>query len=442
MSVLSPTISKLYTPPTCTLEVTAKASPLSRWTRTPVIQSLQFLLSFDSSDQRTREPIEIYGDQTQLWALTETVTQYIQTVLASRAAELSLSGSQLEPPAPAPDEATAELALHLHSLLTHELKLGSLATAQSGPSLLLKVSQLYDLAAALEDCTADLQQMPSLIAAKRPAAVMPLLRSAAVVLLTVGVGTAAWRLFQTGPVAVNPSASNSKTAMAPSAPSAFPSVPSPLPSAPSRPLNLPSIQPPTRSGNSITAKSEENQTLSQTESSSSAKPPRLEQSRTTATAPPPQSIAGLPSIELNPSAPSTAESQADAAAPFSVSGSAARSKAPSQAFKAAPAPQKATGQSTLFDTTPQVAEVRNYVASRWQPSSLPQKNLEYRVTVNADGSLGAVEPLGASAQQYLNQVPLPQPSSTFVSASGARSNIRLLLRQDGAVQTFLDGAGQ
>jgi Domain of unknown function (DUF4335) len=441
MSVLSPTISKLYTPPTCTLEVTAKASPLSRWTRTPVIQSLQFLLSFDSSAQRAREPIEIYGDQTQLSALTETVTQYIQTVLASRATDLSLSGSQTEPSAPAPDEATAELALHPHSLLTHELKLGSLATAQSGPSLLLKVSQLYDLATALEDCTADLQQMPSLIAAKRPAAVMPLLRSAAVVLLTVGLGTAAWRLFQTGPVAVSPSASNSKTAMAPSAPSTFASVPSPLPSAPSRPLNLPAIQPPTRSGNSIAAKSEENQTPSQTESSSSAKSPRLGQSRTTATAPPPQSIAGLPS-ELNPSAPNTAESQTDAAAPSSVSESAVRSRALSQAFKAAPAPQKAAGQSTLFDTIPQVAEVRDYVASRWQPSSLPQKNLEYRVTVNADGSLGAVEPLGASAQQYLNQVPLPQPSSAFVSASGTRSNIRLLLRQDGAVQTFLDGAGQ
>ena len=119
-----------------------------------------------------------------------------------------------------------------------------------------------------------------------------------------------------------------------------------------------------------------------------------------------------------------------------------RSKALSQAFEAAPAPQKATGQSTLFDTTPQVAEVRDYVASRWQPSALPQKNLEYRVTINADGSLGAVQPLGASAQQYLNQVPLPQASSAFVSPSGTRSNIRLLLRQDGKVQTFLDETGQ
>ncbi len=246
MSVLSPTISKLYTPPTCTLEVTAKTSPLSRWTRTPAIKSLQFLLSFDSSAQRAREPIEIYGNQTQLSALTETVTQYIQTVLASRATELPLCGSQTEPSAPAPDDATAQLALRPRSLLTHELMLGSLATAQSGSSLLLKVSQLYDLATALEDCTTDLQQMPTLIAAERPAVIMPFLRSAAVVLLTVGLGTATWRLFQTGPVAVNPSASTSKTAMAPSA-TPLPSAPSPFPSALSRSLNLPSIQLPNRS---------------------------------------------------------------------------------------------------------------------------------------------------------------------------------------------------
>jgi hypothetical protein len=441
MSVLSPTISKLYTPPTCTLEVTAKASPLSRWTRTPVIKSLQFLLSFDSSSQRVREPIEIYGDQTQLSALTETVTQYIQTVLASRSSDLPLSAPQTEPSDPAPPE--AELTLHPHSLLTHELKLGSLATAQSGPSLLLKVSQIYDLAAALEDCTADLQQMPSLIAAERPAAIMPFLRSAAVVVLTVGLGTATWRLFQTAPVAINSSSSNLKTAVAPSAAPRSSEL-SPLPSLPSRPLNLPSIQLPQRSDNAMTAGQSGNQTLNSAELPASVEPLPSGQSRSapaaTKTAPS-QSIASLPSNELNPSAPNAAGSQADAAAP-SIAGSTMRSRALSQAFEAAPAPQKAAGQSTLFDTVPQVAEVRNYIATRWQPSPPPPKTLEYRLTVNADGSLDKVEPLGASAQQYLNQVPLPQSAAAFVAPSGTRSNIRLLLRQDGTVQTFLDESGQ
>ena len=439
MSVLSPTISKLYTPPTCTLEVTAKASPLSRWTGTPTVRSIQFLLSFDSLAQRARESVEIYGDQTQLSTLTETVTHYIQTVLASRPSDLPLSvPEQLEPPTATPDISGA-VALRPRSLLTHELWLGNLATEQSGPSLLLKVSQLYDLATALENCTADLQQLPTLIAADRPA-VMPFLKSAALVLITVGLGTATWRLFQPGPIAVNPSTSTSKTAMAPVRPT--PSTLPPVPSAPSRPLRLPSIQLPTRSSSPSAPNSlaQQNSNLSEPSSSSgdlASKPLRVKPNQQ-----PAQSITSLPPENLAGSTQDSAgqQTQTMASAP---SASMSRSKAFSQ-LEAAPAPSKVTEQATLFDTVPQVAEVRSYVATRWQPASPPPKTLEYRVTVNGDGSLGGVEPLGVSAQQYLAQVPLPQGSAAFVSApaSGSRQNIRMLLHQDGTVQTFLDTTGQ
>ncbi len=438
MPVLSPTISKLYTPPTCTLEVTAKASPLSRWTRTPVIKSLQFLLSFDSLAQRTREPVEIYGDRTQLSALTELVTHYIQTVLASRPPDLPLTSPSGEPLAlPTLTAATDPdaLALRPQSLLTHELLLGNLATAESGPSLLLKASQLYDLATALEDCTADMQQMPSLIAAERPS-VVPWLRSAAILLITVGLGTATWRLFQTGPVAVRPSAPTSKTAMAPAV--TPPPTPSPLPSVPAKPLNLPSIQLPTRSASPSDAERSINAKQNLAETPTSTK--KLSGSANSlAKTQPPQSVASLPSVELRQSVPDAAGQQADRAI-----GSMARSKAPSM-LEAAPAPASKTAtQQTLFDTIPQVAEVRDYVANRWQPASPPPRTLEYRVTLNGNGSLGKVEPLGVSAQQYLNQVPLPKDTSAFVSptAAGTRPSIRLLLRQDGTVQTFLDVRGQ
>jgi Domain of unknown function (DUF4335) len=440
MSVLSPTISKLYTPPTCTLEVTAKASPLSRWTGTPTVRSLQFLLSFDSLAQRARESVEIYGDQTQLSTLTETVTQYIQTVLANRVGDLPLSvPEQPDSPAAAPDISGA-IALRPRSLLTHELWLGNLATEQSGPSLLLKASQLYDLATALEDCTADLQQLPTLIGADRPA-VMPFLRSAALVVLVVGLGTATLRLFQTGPVAVNPSDSNSKTAMAPAA-TPVPSPLPPVPSAPSRSLKLPSIQLPTRSSNPSAPNPFAQKDLNLSERSSTADVPAKpspetarRQSSPSMTSVPPENLAG--------STQDAAGQQSVASAP-SANASISRSRALSQSLEAAPAPSKAAEQATLFDTTPQVAEVRSYVATRWQPSTPPPKTLEYRVTINGDGSLGTVDPLGVSAQQYLSQVPLPQSSAAFVSppASGSRQNIRMLLHPDGTVQTFLDAAGQ
>jgi hypothetical protein len=438
MSVLSPTISKLYTPPTCTLEVTAKASPLSRWTGTPTVRSLQFLLSFDSLAQRARESVEIYGDQTQLSTLTETVTHYIQTVLANRPSDLPLSAPEQPEPATATPDISGAVALRPRSLLTHELWLGNLATEQSGPSLLLKASQLYDLATALEDCTADLQQLPTLIAADRPA-VMPFLRSAALVLITVGLGTATWRLFQTGPIAVNPSASTSKTAMAPVKPT--PSALTPVPSASSRPLKLPSIQLPTRSSSPSAPNSPAQQNSNLSERSTSSADLASKPSRTTSSKQPTQSIASLPPEKLSGSTQDATGQQTVASAP---SANMSRSKAFSQSFETEPTPSRAIDQTTLFDTIPQVAEVRNYVATRWQPASPPPKTLEYRVTVNGDGSLGGVEPLGVSAQQYLSQVPLPQGSAAFVSASasGSRQNIRMLLHQDGTVQTFLDTTGQ
>jgi Domain of unknown function (DUF4335) len=441
MPVLSPTISKLYTPPTCTLEVTAKASPLSRWTRTPAIQSLQFLLSFDRPGQRTREPVEIYGDRAQLAALTETVTQYLQAFLASRSTDLPLTSPSGEP-LPLPTLTTAAnpnaVVLRPYSLLTHELRLGNLATPESGPSVMLKASQLYDLATALEDCSADMEHMPSLIAAERPS-VMPWLRSAAILLITVGIGTATWRLFQTGPVAVRPSAPRSETAMAPAV-TPSPPAPSPLPSMPSKPLNLPSIQLPTRSTTplGIERAVKENQKLAETPPSNK----KLSGSaNSVAKTQPPQSVASLPSVELQQSAPDAAGQQADRAL---SSGNMARSKSPSM-FEAAPAPiSKTAPQQMLFDTIPQVAEVRDYVATRWQPASPPPKTLEYRVTLNGDGSLEKVEPLGVSAQKYLDRVPLPKGTSAFVSptAAGTRPSVRLLLRQDGTVQTFLDSRGQ
>jgi hypothetical protein len=105
-----------------------------------------------------------------------------------------------------------------------------------------------------------------------------------------------------------------------------------------------------------------------------------------------------------------------------------------------PATQPAPQQPTLFDTVPQVAEVRDYVVSRWQPTPPPPKTLEYRVKINTNGSLGNVEPLGVSAQQYLDKVPLPSGQDPFVSrvGSGPTPNVRLVLHPDGTVQTFLD----
>jgi Domain of unknown function (DUF4335) len=481
MPVLARPISRIYTPPTCTLEVTAQPSALSRWTGTPVIKSLQFLLSFEGLSQGDREPIEIRGDQTQLATLSNVVTDYIQTVLASRASDLSIRPSPSNHPtaalnesavsteSPPPAAPDSSIQLRPRSLLSHELTLGSLANERSGSSLVLKVSQLYDLATALDDSAVDLQHLPTLsVASPSWRNALPLVSSAAILLLTVGLGSVAWRLFQPGLVAVKqpPRSPDTKTALAPPAsPSSSKALPSLRP-RPSAPLTLPSIKLPSRSdspsdspdsNNSTDSTDSTDKTDRQADRSaslgqSSAKPSTSSgASGATNTAPQssaqkPGEIAPAPASEPNSAARtnSAADSQLSTSQFESRGGLAEnRPMAKSSSSDASNARQR-VGQSSLFDTIAQVAEVRDYVASRWQPASPPPRTLEYRLKLNTDGSLAQVDPLGASAQQYLGQLPLPTPQSPFVSAlgSGGRPTVRLVVHPDGTVQTFLDGSGR
>ena len=92
----------------------------------------------------------------------------------------------------------------------------------------------------------------------------------------------------------------------------------------------------------------------------------------------------------------------------------------------------------LFDTIPQVQEVRQYIAQRQQ--SRPSRPVEYRLTLNANGSLANVEALSPTAKDYLGNLPVPTPQQPFVSpiAAGDQPKIRLLLQPDGTVKTFLE----
>lgn len=496
MPVLPRPISRIYTPPTCTLEVTAQPSALSRWTGKPTVKSLQFLLSFEGLSQGDRNPIELRGDQTQLANLSQVVTDYIQALLASRSTDLSLQVStpqasaqtsaqtsilqaskiaETEPipvaSAPAMDAFSA-IQLHPRSLLTHELVLGGLANEQSGDRLLLKVSELYDLATALEESTADLQQLPALAAAPTWRTSLPL-RSAAAIVLTVGLSAVAWRFFQPGLVAVNQTEQSSDTTTALAPPSAG-LTPKALPSLsprPSTPLNLPKIQLPSRSnapsgtagadslgssrGDSLPSDNLDREGLDREELN------RGELNRGGDPLPLAGETARVPSdasqadrqqssgeIAIAPAAPAP---QAPVQRIYGASSeprsrSQALESAPDAALNAAPAPssRQQIGQSSLFDTIGQVAEVRDYVATRWRPASPPARALEYRLTLNPNGSLAQVEPLGASAQQYLSALPLPAVQTPFVSAiaNGGRPTVRLVLNPDGTVQTFLDGSGR
>lgn len=103
-------------------------------------------------------------------------------------------------------------------------------------------------------------------------------------------------------------------------------------------------------------------------------------------------------------------------------------------------------QSSLANATQahvaalQVLELRQFMSQRWQvPVGLTQP-LRYQLSFNANGSLKQVNPLDKAATQYLSQVPFPAANQPFITPfqSPQFPRIRLVLKPDGMVQTFVD----
>ncbi|HEY9851532.1 MAG TPA: DUF4335 domain-containing protein [Leptolyngbyaceae cyanobacterium] len=247
-----------YTPPTCTLEIAAKGSPLTRWFGRPLLEKLQFSLNFDDPRMPEHKRATVRGDKTQLDALCEVVQNYVQNFLDQSPDRLNASflaptftdpdpelangltdppatlelnqlnsaetqQTQLQPshspesnypasesqnslssatnteanPHSAPLEIHQETGIYLqqNGLLSHDLFLGSLATEESGPIIHLTLLQLFDLATALDEYSSDLLTLPNL---NRPAAIKtlpPWAKIAAAVLVTVGIGTVAYQII-------------------------------------------------------------------------------------------------------------------------------------------------------------------------------------------------------------------------------------------------------
>lgn len=99
------TLLRRYTPPTCTLEIAAKGSPLSRWFGRPLLEKLQFSLNFDDPRLPEHKRATIRGDKTQLDALCEVVQIYVQNFLDQSPDQLNASflAPTLTDRSPSPD---------------------------------------------------------------------------------------------------------------------------------------------------------------------------------------------------------------------------------------------------------------------------------------------------------------------------------------------------
>jgi hypothetical protein len=209
-----------YTPPTCTLEILAQSSPLSRWMGQTVLKQLRFELHFDDPGLPDDRQVPIQGDRDQLEALCNAVTNYVQNLLQESADSFCLTFlksqqsntisdqpelSDVTPTSFPPKTLNSfnmgilEATIYLESSgdLTHKLFLGSLANPTSGPTVQLTLLQLFDLATALDEYSTDVLALPELDSDRSSSISIPHLPTwtpvAAMLALALGLTPLTWQ---------------------------------------------------------------------------------------------------------------------------------------------------------------------------------------------------------------------------------------------------------
>jgi Domain of unknown function (DUF4335) len=247
----SNSVIRRYTPPTCTLEVLAQSSPLSRWMGKTVLKQLSFELRFDDPRLPEEMRIPIRGNRDQLETLCNAVTNYIQEFLqkspesfwesfsghrdstrVSDQLELtdtrrsSVSTSSFKPFAS--QTTGSDIHLEPSSYLTHNLFLGPLANQTSGSAIQLSLLQLFDLATALDEYSADVMALPTFNNGESNFRMPTWAPVAAILVLSAGVipftpyGKQLWQNVQQ--TAKKPTSATQKIALEAS-PSPYPPIP-------------------------------------------------------------------------------------------------------------------------------------------------------------------------------------------------------------------------
>ncbi|HIK29108.1 MAG: DUF4335 domain-containing protein [Oscillatoriaceae bacterium SKW80] len=174
-------IIRRYTPPTCTLEITAKSSLFSWGKKFNDLEIIQFELHFDAPQLPEERQVKVKGDRNQLQALSDAVNSYVHKFISQSGIALNALGltkqlkaekeieteennnpNQIESqPTPETNTLISEgIYLQPKGLLEHDLFLGTLATPESGAVIHLDVIQLFDLATALFQYEAEAEAPP------------------------------------------------------------------------------------------------------------------------------------------------------------------------------------------------------------------------------------------------------------------------------------------
>ena len=470
---MASSVIRRYTPPTCTLEILARWSPLSRWMKQTAIKDVKFRLRFDDPRSKSDSPVTVKGDRPQLETLCDTVTVYVQNFLAN-----------------APEAVDNSISLEPQGLTRHRLNLSSLDPDKGELSVVLSALQLFDLANALEQYTMDLVTLPETTPPVPKPKPTPMYgwRFAASFFISMGITATSVILlkdFYPQPQGTLETASsnvgeevydNPSLAQAPEAPAApveeakksgnadvetftsdeqLPPPPPPGAIEPETPAETPNdITSAPESAAIPAAPSLPPPTISEPEPAVIDTPPVLLE--------PPPEIAIVPEtpelpdiaetedfgLESLDAAPAELPDLPPAVAPAELPDlppAALPELAPTELDEVLPptaarsaSPPAAIASGNLFEGIPQVAEVRNYFEGRWEPPDSLSKTVEYKLTLNSDGTLQAIAPLGETAATYLDRTGMPLLGDPFVSPSSGSPlpPIRVVFSPDGTVQAF------
>ena len=247
-------VIRRYTPPTCTLSVLAEKSALSRWIGKPTLKQLSFELHFDDPRLPEEQRLIIRGNHDQLDALCIAVTNYVQELL-QKSPEKFWVISQAKESSIASDASQtqdfndssrhhildsystqiqgSEIHIQPGNRLTHDLFIGSLATKASGDVIQLSLLQLFDLATALDEYSADVLALPNLNPEGSAHSLPAWVPIAAVLVLAVGLTPVTWQyansMRKKPQTAKKPTPASEKIALQPSPSPYLPPLPTPSP---------------------------------------------------------------------------------------------------------------------------------------------------------------------------------------------------------------------
>lgn len=247
-------VIRRYTPPTCTLSVLAEKSALSRWIGKPTLKQLTFELHFDDPRLPEEQRLIIRGNHDQLDALSIAVTNYVQELLQklpekfwviSQAKESSIASDASQTQdfndssrhhildSYSTQIQGSEIHIQPGNRLTHDLFIGSLATKASGDVIQLSLLQLFDLATALDEYSADVLALPNLNPEGSAHSLPAWVPIAAVLVLAVGLTPVTWQyansMRKKPQTAKKPTPASEKIALQPSPSPYVPPVPTPSP---------------------------------------------------------------------------------------------------------------------------------------------------------------------------------------------------------------------